>query len=207
MSNNVKCIAFDLDGVIFEWNLDKLRQIRALRYPNLDGTIVDAFFKQDMRDCIMKKKDTVATMTPYLKRAGWEGSGMDYIRFWHAADHCIVFPVLDLVKQYRDKGIHISTFTDQEPYRWEYIKNVMKLDQHFDTMIAGCDLQAHKPTHKFMYGWFQKISQIIPNIQKDQILVIDDSKKNVDAAHEFGYQAHHFVDYEWLVEYLETAFK
>jgi len=88
----------------------------------------------------------------------------------------------------RSAGIRVYLATNQEHLRAGYLMERLGLADHVDGMFYSARLGAKKPDREF----FAKVQAAV-GLCGEEMLLIDDSRQNIEAALEAGWQAFHWT--------------
>jgi putative hydrolase of the HAD superfamily len=97
-----------------------------------------------------------------------------------------LLPELALV---RSKGIPVYLATNQEHMRADYLMGALGLAEHVDGIFYSARIGAKKPDLEF----FARL-QAAAALRGDEMLLIDDSLQNIEAASRAGWQAFHWTE-------------
>ena len=187
---NIKCVIFDMDGVIIDsellhkkayyetftsLNLDVSEEL----YKTLTGSsTVNAF--QKLITHFNLDEDANALVLQKRKR---------YVNFFENDPTLhLVEGVEDLIKYLYNKGITLILASSSAMVNIDRVFNRFNLNQYFTAKISGADLKESKPHPEI----FEKAA-ILGNTPKENCIVIEDSDNGVKAANDagifvFGYQ-------------------
>ena len=70
----------------------------------------------------------------------------------------------------------------------EFILDQLQLRQRFSPIIAASDVEQGKPHPEAFLKALEGLQQLTPNLRPDQVIVIEDSYRGVDSAHQAGLQ-------------------
>ncbi len=101
--------------------------------------------------------------------------------------------LVDLLYQCKSKGVLIVFTTNNSSAVAKGIQKY-KIENLADIIINSSELQVAKPDKKFWEAAFSQTKKLIPELTKEEILVIDDSKTNCQSAEEFGFQVYKYVN-------------
>lgn len=101
--------------------------------------------------------------------------------------------LVDLLYQSKDKGTLIVFTTNNSIAVAKGIQKY-KLDNLPDLVINSSELEVAKPDKEFWEVAFSQTKKFIPELTKEEILVIDDSKTNCVSAEEFGFQVYKYAN-------------
>jgi len=123
----IKVVLFDVDGVIV--NAEMWSKQLANDY-GINPSIIDTFFKKEFQNCLIGKADLKVSISPYLKKWGWDKSVDDLLEYWFKSEHKIFEPLIIYIQNLRTKGIKCYLATNQEKYRTEYMLDQMKFNDY-----------------------------------------------------------------------------
>lgn len=190
----IKCILFDTDGVVV--NSEMFSEQYQKQF-DISNDVMLPFFKGVFQDCLIGKADLKEAVKSYLKDWKWAGTADELLQFWFKSEHCIDAQIIDLIKNLQAKSIKCYLATNQEKYRTEYMKTQMGFKDTFSHIFSSVEVGYKKPDKKFYEAVFNQINKS-ENIAKKEMLLIDDSKENVDEAASFGIKAHLYTGFDNL---------
>ena len=147
------------------------------------------FFKDKFRLCQRGKADLKKEVEPYLKGWGWKGSVDEFLDYWFHTQTIPNQPVLDLLKDLRERGIKVCLVTDQEKYRAKYISEELGFKDDFDELFYSCDLGYSKSQKEFFEIIIKRL-----DLKPEEILYWDD--EDIEMAKEVGINASVFTSFE-----------
>lgn len=177
----IKAICFDADGVVVH---PQMQFSRLLKDFGITPEMTQSFFCGVFNDCLTGRANLEDVLPPFLKDWGWRGSVDAFINTWLVADHVIDVRVIDAIQNLRHNGIICCLATSQERNRAGYMKTKMGFQKVFDHLFFSCEAGWQKPDH----AYYQHIEATL-GLEKKSILFWDDSRKNVESAREFGWNA------------------
>ena len=181
--NNIKCVIFDMDGVIidsellhkkayFETFISLGLDVSEDLYKTLTGSsTINAFqrlvahfnLNEDPNELVLQKR----------KR---------YVNFFENDPTLhLVNGVEDIIKYFYDKGITLVLASSSAMVNIDRVFNRFDLNKYFTAKISGADLVESKPHPEI----FEKAA-ILGNTQKENCIVIEDSDNGVKAANDAG---------------------
>lgn len=101
--------------------------------------------------------------------------------------------LVDLLYQCKSRGILIVFTTNNSGAVAKGIQKY-KIEDLADLVINSSELQVAKPDKEFWEAAFRVTKKLTPELTKEEILVIDDSKTNCISAKEFGFQVYKYVN-------------
>ena len=181
--NNIKCVIFDMDGVIidsellhkkayFETFISLGLDVSEDLYKTLTGSsTINAFqrlvahfnLNEDPNELVLQKR----------KR---------YVNFFENDPTLhLVNGVEDIIKYFYDKGITLVLASSSAMVNIDRVFNRFDLNKYFTAKISGADLVESKPHPEI----FEKAA-ILGNTPKKNCIVIEDSDNGVKAANDAG---------------------
>lgn len=152
---NKKILILDIDGVVIIGG--ERFSSRFSRQFNVPYGEVLKFFKNEFRKCIIGTADLKKVIRPYLKKWGWKKSLKSLLKYWFEGESAVNWEIISYVKRLRDRGIKCYIATNQERYRSEFIKNIMKLNTMFDDMFFSWEMGVKKTETKYYKEMMKKL--------------------------------------------------
>ena len=176
----IKAVVFDYDGVVAAGNFaDQLEHEYGIGSEQQSD-----FWDIQFAQAAVGQADFRAMIPAFIEKWGLQISSQDFLSAW-CQSGCIENTLaLKITTELRKSGLPVYLATNQEPYRSEYLRSQMDFDRRFAATFTSHDLGVMKPDAAF----FEAISTRL-GLQPAEILFIDNSKRNVDAARSFGWQA------------------
>ncbi len=178
----IRAVCLDADGVVVNPQMQFSKLLAAKHGISPEKT--RDFFRGAFNDCLVDRTDLKEILSPFLQQWGWEGSVREFIDLWLATDHVIDRQVVDLAQALRQKGILCCLATSQERNRAGYMRVEMGFGELFDYLFFSCEIGFQKPDPRF----YQHIEGVL-GLGGGAVLFWDDSRKNVEAARELGWNA------------------
>ncbi len=178
----IKVIIFDADGVL----VNGVRFSDALEKDygiSLETTL--PFFTGPFQECLIGNLDLKEAVEPYLESWGWSNGVDAFLEYWFSVEHTLNEELIEYIQVLREKGVLCFLGTNNEKYRFQYMLEKMGFADSFDRTYASAHLGFKKPDHEF----FKRIYNDLNNINKSEILFLDDDTDNVKSAKEFGINA------------------
>jgi putative hydrolase of the HAD superfamily len=110
------------------------------------------------------------------------------VSYWFARDARLDVPLLRQLAEVRSAGIPVYLATNQEHLRAAYLMKELGLAEHVDGILYSARLGAAKPDADFFAR-----AQVAVGLRAEDILLIDDSQRNIEAARNVGWKALHWV--------------
>lgn len=174
----IKAILFDFDGVIcdtepiyFEFKLDKMKRMGLDVSREWLMNYVGINFKtMIIQDYEADNKDEIIDI--YFKE--FDEFVVDYKQ--------ALYPdVLDFISNCRKQGIQCYICSNANKLKMESAISQLDLYEHFDDIYTSYNLKVSKPDPRF----YQVILEDL-NLKNDEVVVIEDSTKGIEAAKNAG---------------------
>lgn len=184
----IEAILFDADGVvIFPWRFARHLEQHYGITPAMTGD----FFRGVFAECLIGQADLKQVLPPFLAKWGWQKSVDEFVAIWLEVENAVDQRLIEFIQSLRRAGYVCCLATSQERYRADYMASVMGFSQVFDRLFFSSHLGYQKPDPLY----YQAVTQVL-GLPKQNLLFWDDSRKNVDAAREYGWQAEVYTDFE-----------
>jgi len=186
-----KAILFDADGVL-QTTSASWRQGFAKFLPDPDD--VDTFLNEVFAaeaPCLTSDLDFTTELSKVLFEWEISHSVDDVLTMWQQ-----IFPIDGMqavVRWVRQEGFAACLATNQQTYRANYMRYELDYNSWFDHQFYSCDLMAAKPTPDFFFEIILRL-----DMKPSELLYIDDSEKNIQAAMTLGIDSIEFraLDYQ-----------
>ena len=127
-------------------------------------------------------------MVAVLQKIAPHVSPDEFVSYWFERDSRLVDPLLEELSLVRSAGIRVYLATNQEHLRASYLMDRLGLAEHVDGMFYSAHLGTKKPDLEF----FAKVQAAV-GLCGEEILLIDDSRQNIEAALKAGWRALHWT--------------
>lgn len=107
-----------------------------------------------------------------------------FVSYWLEKDSRVVAAWLPELARLRTRGVRVHLATNQEHVRAAYLMDTLGLAAHVDGMLYSARLGARKPDVAF----FAK-AEAASGVPASELLLVDDSPDNVEAARRAGWHA------------------
>ena len=182
-----KCLMLDVDGVLVDgrprdglrWDTDLTKDMGVS-----SKALVDEFFKRDWNDIVIGKKDLLPALSAVLNRIAPSLEAEDLIAYWFEMDSRIMGAVLSDVRKARQCGVSVYLATNQEHLRAAYLMQTMGLCDEVDGIVYSAKAGSRKPQIEF-YSFAEREIGCQPH----EMLLVDDTLPNVEAAQSAGWEA------------------
>ncbi len=117
-------------------------------------------------------------------------------------------PILPVARKLAKENVPRGILSNTNPLHWSYLETAFpRIWSYFpDHKLASFELKALKPFPEIYQLALDDAKKEIPDLQANEVLLIDDLKGNIDAALEFGFQGIHYGEFsDFLAEYKKTG--
>jgi len=179
----MKVVIFDADGVLI-----RCERFSATleREHGISMETTKDFFQGPFQACRVGDADLKEEIEAYLPKWGWHKGVDAFLDIWFDVEYKLDKDLIDYVQELRALGVLCILATNQEKYRFAYMLNKLGFENMFDKIYASAHLGLAKPDEKF----FEKIQEDLKNVNKEEVLFVDDREENIKAGQSFGYHAH-----------------
>ncbi|MEG6508193.1 HAD-IA family hydrolase [Methyloligella sp. 2.7D] len=197
-----RCLMLDVDGVVVNgrpedgksWATDIERDLGIA-----PDRLREIFFEPHWPDIVIGRTPLLEALEACLPALSASVTAQDFIAYWFAKDSALDDAVLADCAELRARGMRIFLATNQEHLRARHLMEQLGLRDHVDGMIYSAAVAARKPSRAFFDA-----AAAHSGAAPENIVLIDDTKANVDAARETGWQAAHWSPGASLLALLET---
>jgi putative hydrolase of the HAD superfamily len=187
----IEALLVDVDGVLVDGRPeDGLHWLTAVEADL--GFTADAlhehFFAPHWDDIVVGRAALMDRLTPALRMIAPHVSPDAFCTYWFEKDSRLVAPLLAELASLRSTGARVFLATNQEHLRAAYLMDALGLADHVDGIFYSARLGAKKPEVEF----FARVQAAV-GLRADQMLLIDDSRANIDAALKEGWHALHWT--------------
>lgn len=181
--NNIKCVIFDMDGVIidsellhkkayFETFISLGLDVSEDLYKTLTGSSTINAFQRLVAHFNLNEDPNVLVLQKRKR----------YVNFFENDPTLhLVNGVEEIIKYFYDKGITLVLASSSAMVNIDRVFNRFDLNKYFTAKISGADLVESKPHPEI----FEKAA-ILGNTPKENCIVIEDSDNGVKAANDAG---------------------
>lgn len=187
----MKVLMLDVDGVVVRGRPDDGRPVFADLEQDLGlsaETLQTAFFKRHWQDIVIGRTPLVERLSPVLREIAPHLSAEALIDYWFRDDARLDVDVLSALPRLRQCGMAVFLATNQEHLRAAYLMNELGLAAHVDGMVYSAALGHRKPSPEFY-----RLAGERAGAEPSDIVLVDDTPDNVDAARAFGWRAVHWT--------------
>ena len=181
----------DVDGVLVDGRPEDGRHWLTSVEPDL-GLTAEAlhreFFAPYWENIVVGRAGLMEYLPNALQTIAPHVSAAEFVSYWFQKDSRLNLPLLQQISAVRSKGIRVYLATNQEHLRAAYLMQNLRLAAKVDGIFYSAGLGAKKPESEF----FAKVQAAV-ELPATQILLLDDSPANIEAAQEAGWQAYHWT--------------
>ncbi len=187
----IKALLIDVDGVLIDGRPEDGRHWQTSLEADL-GISPDALrehlFAPHWERIVVGQAALMPHLTDALHTIAPTVSPTTLISYWFARDARLDTSLLAELACARATGVQVHLATNQEHLRATYLMETLGLAQQVDAIFYSARLGAKKPEPEF----FAKV-QVAVGMRADELLLVDDSRPNVDAAQRAGWHALHWT--------------
>lgn len=142
------------------------------------------FFLPHWDDIVVGRKEMMEHLVAALAKVAPHVGADEFVSYWFERDSRLVQPLLEEMGAARAAGVRVFLATNQEHLRAEYLMSALGLRAHVDGIFYSAELGAKKPEAEF----FTRVQKRV-GVRGEEMLLIDDSAANVEAAVKAGWRA------------------
>lgn len=195
---------FDYDGVLTH-NKD-FAQSASDRY-QLNVEAIRSFFSQHLQVCLRGKKDMLQLLEGQLDDIGWTGSAQGLFDAIYKEDNLHNEDTLRLIREEILNVFPSHLATNQDSHRCRLLGQEPLIQEVFEKIYCSASIGYAKPEPGYFEHIYADLLKNEPDLQKQQLVFIDDQKDNVESAADLGLTAHHFVNPAQFQQFLEELFQ
>jgi putative hydrolase of the HAD superfamily len=201
-------IFFDFDGVLvrsrcpdktFLWQKEIERELK------LPSTTMSILFQQpEWNEIISGRADFRRKIEEVFRQSSFSATADEFISYWLSRDLNWRYDILNLASDLKNAGHSLFIATNQDKIRLDYIGKQNEIIGLFLKIFSSCDLGITKPNPDF----YQRIHDQNFSKQKEDFFIIDDDRRNIEAANSVGWSGLYFnpdLDDAHSVESLKSA--
>ena len=182
-----RCLMLDVDGVLVTgrpqdgrfWAEDIERDL-GIALDDLRARL----FVPHWADIVAGRRDLREVLAECLPRLAATVSVERFMKYWFSRDARVDRTVLAEVDRLRTRGMAVFLATNQEHHRARYLMNRVGLGRHVDGIAYSAGLGARKPEPAFF-----RAAAALAGHAPENLLLVDDTDANVEAARQAGWRA------------------
>src|SRR3954452_5182418 len=174
----------DVDGVLIDGRPEDGRHWHTSVQEDLgfaSDTLHEQFFAPYWENIVLGRAGLMEHLTTALQKIAPHVSPAQFVSYWFERDSRVVAPLLQELSFVRSAGIRVYLATNQEHLRATYLMENLGRAKHVDGMFYSARLGAKKPDIEF----FAKVQADV-GLRGEEMLLIDDSHQNIEAALKAG---------------------
>ena len=187
----IKALMIDVDGVLVDGRPEDGRHWQTSIEDDLgvsSATLHEQFFAPYWEDIVLGRAGLMEHLTIAFQDIAPHVTPTTFLSYWFERDSRLVAAFLPELALARSRGILVYLATNQEHLRAAYLMGALGLAEHVDGIFYSARIGAKKPDIEF----FAKV-QAAAALGGDEMLLIDDSLQNIEAALRAGWQAFHWT--------------
>lgn len=187
----IQALMVDVDGVLVEGRPEDGRHWQTSLEEDLgftSDTLHEQFFAPYWENIILGRAGLMESLTTALQNIAPPVGPAQFVSYWFENDSRLVAALLPELSLARSKGIGVYLATNQEHLRASYLMEQLGLAEHVDGIFYSARLGAKKPDLDF----FAKVQAAV-GLCGEEMLLIDDSRQNIEGALKAGWQALHWT--------------
>ena len=141
------------------------------------GALHEHFFTPHWENIILGRAGLMEHLETALERIAPRVSPAGFVSYWFEKDSRVVATFLPELSLVRSEGRRVYLATNQEHLRAAYLMDTLGLSEHVDGIFYSAGLGARKPEMEF----FMNVQSAL-GLRGEEMLLIDDSKPNIEAA-------------------------
>jgi putative hydrolase of the HAD superfamily len=187
----IQALMVDVDGVLVDGRPEDGRHWQTSIEEDLGFTadaLRERFFAPCWEDIVLGRAGMMEPLTTALQHIAPHVTAAAFVSWWFARDARLVAPLLAEIADIRAEGVRVYLATNQEHLRATYLMETLGLAAHVDGIFYSAQLGARKPDRDFFVQVQARVGHAA-----DELLLIDDSRANIDAALQAGWHALHWT--------------
>jgi putative hydrolase of the HAD superfamily len=187
----VKALMVDVDGVLVDGRPEDGRHWHTSIEADLVFTsdaLHEHFFAPCWENIVLGRAGLMEHLAAALRKIAPHVSPAELVSYWFERDSRLVSPLLAELSRVRSAGTRVYLATNQEHLRAAFLMEKLGLAEHVDGIFYSARLGARKPEMEF----FARVQAAV-GLRGEEMLLVDDSRQNVEAARKAGWQALHWT--------------
>lgn len=187
----IKALMVDVDGVLVDGRPEDGRQWHTSVEEDLgfsSDLLHEQFFAPYWENIVLGRAGLMEHLMTALQKIAPHISPTKFVSYWFERDARLVAPLLEELSLVRSAGIRVYLTTNQEHLRAAYLMENLGLAVHVDGIFYSARVGAKKPDMEF----FAKVQASV-GLGGEEMLLLDDSRQNIEAALQAGWQAFHWT--------------
>lgn len=185
----LKALMVDVDGVLVVQDLPEGWSRHLERDLGLSREILQReFFDRHWAEVVTGRAELRPRLRLSLDAIGSRVSAEELVDYWFRNDARVDAVLLDSLVTLKSTGLALHLATTQEHERARYLWHDLGLGTHFDAIHYAAEIGTAKPDPRFFAGIEERTG-----LGAQEVLLIDDSERNVMAARAQGWRAEHWT--------------
>jgi putative hydrolase of the HAD superfamily len=187
----IKALMVDVDGVLVDGRPQDGRHWHTSMEEDLgfsSATFHENFFAPYWGNIVLGRAGLMEHLTTALQKIAPHITPDQFVAYWFERDSRLNLPLLEELSSLRSAGTHVYLATNQEHLRAAWLMEKLGLAEHVDGIFYSAALGVKKPDPEF----FTRV-QAATGLGAKEILLIDDTHQNIEAAQTAGWQALHWT--------------
>lgn len=186
-----KALMVDVDGVLVDGRPEDGRHWQASLEEDLGFTsdaLHEHFFAPCWENIVLGRAGLMEHLATALQKIAPHVRPAQLVSYWFQMDSRLAAPLLAELSLVRAAGVRVYLATNQEHLRAAWLMEKLGLAEHVDGIFYSARLGAKKPDMEF----FARVQAAV-GLCGEELLLIDDSRPNIEAARKAGWQALHWT--------------
>lgn len=187
----IRALMLDVDGVLVDgrpedgrpWHTS-LEADLGLAYDTLHAEL----FASHWEHIVVGRAGLMEHLASVLPRIAPHVSPERLVAYWFERDSRLAATLLPELAAVRAAGVRVYLATNQEHLRAAHLMDTLRLAEHVDGVFYSARLGARKPDAEF----FARVQAAV-GLRGEELLLVDDSRENVEAAVTAGWRALHWT--------------
>jgi putative hydrolase of the HAD superfamily len=187
----IRALMVDVDGVLVDGRPEDGRAWQTSMEEDLgfgSDALHHGFFAPYWVELVLGRAGLMEGLAAALAKIAPHVGAAEFMSYWFERDSRVVAPLLQELAAIRAAGVRVYLATNQEHMRAAYLMQKLGLAEHVDGIFYSAQLGVKKPDREF----FQRVQAEV-GLRGEEILLIDDSRQNIEAARDAGWQTLHWT--------------
>ncbi len=194
----VDTIVWDFDGVLnrsFSERKSTWNEGFEMEFGQSAETFNEILFNDKFSEVLIGEISLIEVVTDWAGTVGYHGNLMNLIEYWFQNEYSLDDRIMGLLAASKRSNLRNVMGTNNEAMRTQFIAEDLGFADRMDRIFASGLMGVTKPDE----GFFDMVSDEL-SVEPDEMLLIDDSAENIEAADACGWQVHWFdgQDYDGL---------
>jgi putative hydrolase of the HAD superfamily len=150
-------------------------------------------------EIVTGRKELFSVLDDCMPQLTQSVTAKQLVDYWFKMDSFVDEAVLYACDKIRASGVRVFLATNQEHHRASYLVDRLRLGRHVDGMIYSAKVRARKPDLAFFQAAMAQTG-----FGPENLVLVDDTITNLDAARKAGWAALHWTNSSDLLRDLEN---